>query len=184
MNYLMVDLETLGTSNDAVISHIGAVVFRLDGIIGYNDGDTFYRALDIIEQQENGRIIESGTVKWWMQQSDEARKAFEEESEIISIVLPELRDFCKSHKIQTIWGNGNTFDNMILRNIFKQSKHFKYPVSFRDDMDLRTAKLLTKLKEPGYQFQYLEDRVAHNALDDAKSQVYTLQRMWKDVLSK
>ena len=188
MNHCMIDLETLGTSNEAVISHLGAVVFELDGSIGHTH--PLYHMLDINDQQENGRLIEADTVKWWMEQSDEVRAEFKKVPIAIPQSLSLFKDYCEAHKVKKIWGNGNTFDNMILRDLYNHTKNFRipfhidYPVSFRDDMDMRTFKLMVKLKDPHYKFKYLEDRVAHNALEDAKNQVHCIQHAWKDVFLK
>jgi len=63
----------------------------------------------------------------------------------------------------TLWGNGSTFDNVILSNAYR-AIGVKQPWDFWNDRCYRTLKSLyphVKLERSG---------VAHNALDDAKSQ--------------
>ena len=68
----MIDLETLGTTQDSVVLTIGAAKFS-----PFNTNeptDKLYLKLDTSDQVEKGRIIDEGTLKWWGQQDEEVRK--------------------------------------------------------------------------------------------------------------
>jgi hypothetical protein len=71
MNDVMVDIETLSTRLNAVVLSIGAVAFD-----PYSDqiGHSFSIQLDPQEQMEKGRHVDINTIKWWMGQSEEAKK--------------------------------------------------------------------------------------------------------------
>jgi len=183
-NHLMIDCETLSLESNAVIATIGAVVFKLDGEVEILD--SFYSRLTLNDQTMNGRHISANTFIWWLQQSDEAK------NEIYNPLLERLdayhalvslQDFCIEHSIETIWANGNMADCIWLRSIFKDFD-LKYPVTFRNDLDFRTAKVLTETKRPNYKFKWPKSGVKHNALDDAKNQAICLMHMFKDVILK
>jgi len=64
---VMVDLETLGTHQDAIFPIIGACIFSLKtGEIK----DIFYAHINQKDQQSLGRTTTPATIQWWTQQSD------------------------------------------------------------------------------------------------------------------
>lgn len=178
---VMVDLETLGTDTDCVVLSIGAVRFRM----GVQDDITtitspkrnFYARLAIDEQTSRGRSISPDTVDWWDRQSAEARSVFDETPEGVAGVLKRFSRFCEGSK--RIWGNGNMFDNAIVRSLYDDYDR-DYPVEYWRDLDVRTLTWLwnfctdwrSKGKRP--QFNVGEE---HNALDDARRQVLQVQTM-------
>lgn len=171
---LMIDIETLGTSDKAPVISIGACFFDKRGI-----KERFYAVLDISEQIDSGkRITDASTIKWWMGQEGAAKKVFRDD---VGVVLQEINQhfgglvdpmkngeilarfvqFCKQYENVKPWGNGSNFDITILENLF-QSYRVKIPWNFRNIRDLRT------FKEYVYDGSQTE-RVGthHNALDDA-----------------
>ena len=182
---VMVDLETMGTETDAQVLSIGAVRFRLDtrdDVTSINDEERcFYARLDLADQADKGRTTTDSTLEWWESQSDEARQVFEEEPEDAANALKRFLKFCKGGK--RIWGNGNMFDNAIVRDLCK-TYDLEYPVSYWNDLDVRTLTRLWNLlcnlgsnnKRPT--FVVGEE---HNALDDAKRQVLQVQKMYQEL---
>jgi hypothetical protein len=67
LTHIMLDLETLGTKPGCKVLSIGACVFSIHGI-----GATFYEAMDL---ETIPGTLEMGTFKWWLKQSDVARRA-------------------------------------------------------------------------------------------------------------
>ncbi|WP_055128442.1 3'-5' exonuclease [Pseudomonas mediterranea] len=66
---ISIDLESLSLEPNAMILAIGAVEFnRTTGELG----NTFYRTIDITAKGGGG-VMDPATVKWWMEQSQEAR---------------------------------------------------------------------------------------------------------------
>lgn len=63
-----IDLETLGTGDNAQILSLGAVRFDQDGL-----QDTFYAVVDLEDPRSCTGEIDHSTVLWWFKQSDEAR---------------------------------------------------------------------------------------------------------------
>jgi len=180
MNHVMLDLETMGQGNNAAIVAIGAVFFEpTTGEIG----DTFYRKIDLGSAAQFGEIDPS-TVLWWLKQSDEAR------AEITSNDAVELKhaivDFtvwlhakCERINNRVVWGNGSSFDNVILSNAFKALGYGK-PWRFWNDRDVRTVVELGRtLKgfDPKRDMPF--KGTAHNALDDAIHQAKYVSAIYK-----
>ena len=165
----MVDVETLGTQPDAVILSIGAVAFDHNKIVNNH----FYMDVDPNSCVEYGLTIDANTVKWWLGQSDEARKAITEAKnpETLYTVLLRLSDymleFTHSPKDVIVWGNGATFDNVILASAYSNVGLPK-PWGYRGDRCYRTV----KASFPDIPF--VRTGCAHHALDDARSQAQHL----------
>jgi exodeoxyribonuclease VIII len=152
----MVDLETLGSGSNSVIIALGAVEFDDTGL-----GRTFYMNIDPQSCVDAGLKMDASTVMWWMQQSDEARAAFEKPGAPLELVLGEFSSWYPSGA--ALWGNGATFDNVILANAYR-ALGGKQPWAYWNDRCYRTLKSLyphVKMERSG---------TYHNALDDAKSQ--------------
>lgn len=117
---VMIDLETLSTHTNASIIEIGAVEFnKIAGETG--------ESIDIfIKPQEWGmheRHIDGNTIKWWLSQSDEARKRFYEVdtdkivvglSESLVILSAFIRSCDNTDENEegnvVVWGNSATMD--------------------------------------------------------------------------
>lgn len=174
---VMLDLETLDTASTAVVLSIGAVAFD-----PYSNeiGDTLYVELsqDIAMQQRNGRTISGDTVRWWMQQSEEARKVFAPTEGANGTTATGLRLFtdflyANGKNNAKVWGNGADFDNVILGSLF-ESFDTPRPWSYSKNRCYRTMKGLgIGPREPVRIGTY------HNALYDAITQAKHLQEIFK-----
>lgn len=168
MKDLMIDLETLGQTSSCPVISLGAVFFDIEA---KKLGPTFYMALDVGEQMKYGRIPDASTLKWWLGQSNAAKKVFKEEAKPTREVLELFIRWCKANGTGiNPWGNGSSFDISIMENIFNQY-NLSPPWAFYNVMDLRTFK---RFKAGGTKLQ--KGGVNHNALDDAVSQAkYVLE---------
>lgn len=164
--HVMVDLETLGNNSSSVIISIGAVAFDLDKNETFTD--TFYSVIDTQTCVDLGMKMDVGTIMWWMKQSDQARKVFDKEgSDIVTVLHQFTQWYPKGAKF---WGNGATFDNVILGNAYTSARMNK-PWGYSDDRCYRTVKALypdVKAERVG---------VHHNAVDDAVTQAKHLVAM-------
>ena len=156
MKNVMVDLETLGNGYSAAIISIGAVEFDETGL-----GREFYMPVDAQSSVELGLTIDASTVMWWMQQDVKAKAAFKDNGEPIQAALEVFANWYP--KDACFWGNGATFDNVIMANAYKLAK-IKQPWKYCLDRCYRTLKNLYP--------DVTQERVGthHNALDDAKYQ--------------
>ena len=164
---VMLDLETWGTGNDAPIVSIGAVKFTADEIT-----DRFHVGIDPGSSKPFGRDIDPDTIIWWLDpERDEARRNW--------LALEKVDLATALYGFGTwvgepvpIWGNGSTFDNVILRSSYAAAG-LNYPTKFWLDRCYRSVKALA----PSIKLERIGTH--HNALDDAESQARHLQAIVK-----
>jgi hypothetical protein len=172
MNHVMLDLETLDNTPTSVIVSIGAVSMDLDKL--KLTGDEFYQVVDPVSCQKMGLTIGADTVRWWLQQATDAKSIFRETAEKVRDLPASLRLFtgwCSGSgfvKEVAMWGNGATFDNVILRNAYKACD-LEAPWSFRQDFCYRTM-----WRNFSQDQKYKPIGVKHNSLDDARNQAIAL----------
>lgn len=183
MNNLMIDLETMGNKPNAPIVSIGAVFF--DPSTG-ELGPDFYQVVSLKSAIAGGAVPDPETIIWWMQQSEEARMAICDEDAItISAALIKLNTFILDNsgidKVQ-VWGNGATFDNVILRASYDREL-IPCMWKFWNDRDVRTIVELGRQIgiNPRRDIPFEGDR--HNALADAKHQAKYLSAIWKRLIT-
>lgn len=114
---VMLDLETMGTATDTVVTSISAVKFDADG---YED-NYFHKKLKIGEMLNRGFSITASTLEWWLNQPKESLEETLSEGESLLKVLKEfnrwLGDDIDNIKI---WSNGSDFDNAIMSSLYKK----------------------------------------------------------------
>jgi len=173
MTEVMVDLETFGTGNNAVIVSIGAAKFDPKG---QGVEDSFYAVVDPSSCVQYGLKIDPATVLWWMSEDrNEARKELlEEDMQDLGTALEGFSMWFGSESLP-VWGNGSTFDNVILRNAF-EATGIECPWKFWHDRCYRTMKSVcpVTLDRQG---------THHNALDDAITQALHLQAINETLVS-
>lgn len=153
---VMVDLETLSTENNAAIVSIGAVAI-VNGALG----PEFYRSIRPESSQEFGLHVSMQTLKWWLEQSEDARFVLTDPDAIsLDAALMEFTAYLNQFEKVRIWGNGATFDNVILREAYKATGQTP-PWKFYNDLCYRTMKSMIQIP------QSTRVGVHHNALDDA-----------------
>ena len=172
--HIVLDLETMDNTPDSAIVSIGAVeVLPEEGRLG----SEFYRVVSLESSMSFGGTVSGDTVMWWMRQSDAARAALSTEglpahktdihgaldefrTWVFSIVQPNAKGVADVD----VWGNGATFDNVILSSAYRRDGLLARPWGYRNDRCYRTLRALyPQIKCP-------DVGVAHNALDDAKAQ--------------
>ena len=173
---IMIDIETLSSESNAVVVSIGAIAFDIkEGLSGNNPKK--YIIFNTIRQIQDGRHIQDKTRTWWSKQSqvvqDELAKSYLVRVPV-EYALTEFTNWCTEQQAEHIWGNGNTFDNMVMRNLYKQY-NCKYPVGFRGDLDMRTLKFLA----PNVNVPRMGNH--HNGLDDAVYQADVVCEMYADL---
>ena len=161
----MLDLETMGNGNRAAIIAIGAVMFNASGI----REDGFYAQVSLDSSIRQGLEMDTSTVLWWLQQSEEARAAFKgnENAEPLIVVLNDFAKWLSRWGNIQMWGNGAAFDNTILSAAYHKC-NIEQPWMFWNDRCYRTMKALFP--------DVKQERVGtlHNALDDATTQALHL----------
>lgn len=171
--HIMLDLETLGVGPDAAIISIGATRFDIDQESTCNG---FYEKIDLTSALKHGSFAPS-TIQWWMQQSDAARQSAFSGGKPLEQALSAFNHYVTPYGslLEGVWGNGATFDNVVIRSAFR-SCGINPAWSFRLDRCYRTViNLIPKHLQP----EFIRSGVSHNALDDAITQALHLQKCWK-----
>lgn len=160
MHY-MIDLETMGTAPGSVIVAIGAVAFDAEKI-----HDTLYQTVSLESAMAWGLTVDPGTIMWWMQQSDAARAEIcEPMYRDLFIALDTMCEWMRlpTDGISGVWGNGATFDNVLIR-VAMEKTGVRPPWKFWQDKCYRTV------KGAHPEIDIVKEGTAHKAIDDALSQ--------------
>lgn len=182
MNHLMIDLEALGTGVDAPIAAIGAVFFEPST---GRTGARFYTRVDFASDMEQGAKPDGSTIKWWLKQSSEARaELVVDDAPSAWEALTQLHDFIAENAIPNdlkflqVWGNGASFDCVLLRAAFGRAD-LETPWQWWNDRDVRTVVEMGRALgfDPKRNSPFKGER--HNALDDAVHQALYVSEIWQ-----
>jgi hypothetical protein len=149
-----------------MICAIGAVRFDLNKM---ELGEEFYHVIDLTSYDDPRFDFSPNTFYWWMEQGEEAKKIFTSDTVKVGIkkALAEFSYFVKnSPQPPLIWGNGASFDNVIIHHAFEVCG-FPVPWSHKQDVCFRTIRRM-------FPHTKVEEGIAHNALQDAKNQALTM----------
>jgi hypothetical protein len=178
MKHFMVDLETLGLNPNAAIVSIGGVLWDYET----DEEDYFYEVITAESNTECGFDFNLDTLAWWSKQSAEARKIFFSDDRVhIHTALTNLKNFLEMNanpQYLMVWGNGAVFDNAKLENAFDKFEDLETPWHFTRSLCYRTLRLTFP------QFDIRPPKkigTHHNALDDAKFQMYSFKNMVKNI---
>ena len=169
--HVMIDIETLSTTPDAVVMSVGAVKFDPKATRPPTN-KTLWRP-DIDEQTERDRHVSESTLEWWSKQPAHIQEdAFSDDHrvEVLSF-MKELNRYCVG--AEKIWCQGPQFDLLILENLYSQWGHH-YGWQFWQVMDCRTL----------FQLMPIDPRKAiqqdlHSADADAYYQAIGVQQCYK-----
>lgn len=160
MKDIMIDIETLDTASTSAVLSIGAVYFdRKTGEIG----KSFYSRISFVDAVSLGTVSDS-TMKWWSEQSKEARDeafggmegAIDVAKQFAEFITPDAKP----------WGNGSIFDITILEHWFNKCG-VQVPWKFWNVRDVRTIVDWFNIDVRSYK----REGVHHNALDDCLHQI-------------
>jgi hypothetical protein len=172
--HVSLDIETMGTSSYAAMVALGAVKFDPNGK-EVDVTDSFYTAITLKSSMKAGLRVDAGTVEWWMGvegDRDIARHRWLDENKVdLDEALLGFSQWYGDDDTVPVWGNGVSFDNVILSNAY-QALGIDRPWSYRADRCLRTV---TSIVQPSVKRPTYGD--AHHALDDAIAQAMWLQRI-------
>lgn len=157
MNHIVIDLETLSTQPHASIISIAAVAF--DDVTG----ETLLEFKRNIEPSPRLHI-DPKTVMWWLNLPKDAQDALQTPKPMS--IEQALEEFAFAIRIAgpdaLVWGNGATFDNVILASAY-QVLGVKRPWGYKTDRCYRTIRaVFPNVPEPA------RIGVPHEALDDAR----------------
>jgi hypothetical protein len=168
--HLMVDLETLAVSPNAVVLSLGAVHFDP---LGQGHTNEIYFRISIDDQDTLNREIDPNTLDWWAKQDKEImEEAFNSNDRVPLSEAAEI-----FHKFawgcDAFWSHGATFDLVIIEDILRQLKR-PLPWSYWQLRDTRT------LFDLGFDPEMPQGQ-KHNALQDAIRQAIGVQNVFSKI---
>lgn len=159
MKDVMIDLETLGKGENALIIQIGAVYF--DPSTGER-GTSFFMNIDPVSAAQHGGQMDPDTVRWWLTQSKEAQNTLLTKPQEFLFAMAELKTFLSG--AERVWSHA-TFDFVIIQKALENAGLTRLP--YKSGLDIRTLVYLAKVSTSDFP----RDGVHHNGLDDALYQV-------------
>lgn len=156
---VMVDIETLSTSADAIVIQLAAARFDDERI-----HDSFTTPLDPRGQLQKGREWDWNTVLWWVRQ-DNCFQVWNEALHADLGVRESLQKFSEWYHdvpVVSVWAKPPTFDLSILESLYRQYS-IAVPWDHRAPRDVRT---LMGLVPDSCHVR----RGTHIALEDVKDQ--------------
>jgi len=172
MKHVMLDIETAGKDDNALIVSLGAVEFDP---FANELGKTFSVYFDPLDVEAKGGKINMSTILWWMEQDQDVMRRQFFGSEGLKRGLVRFSKWYKDLEIDRAWACGITFDITITKNAFKSvgvSPPWKYnePRDMRWFHDLQIGSYQSEVTE-----LYTANATAHDALADAKTQAQVVQ---------
>ena len=186
---VMVDLETLGVKDCPPVFQLVAKAFDI------KTGEILADFSETCDYRTTKSEIEEKTLAWW---NDPERielfrqltnRGFESgltEEELFKRFCIWFNSLGDSRNV-FLWGNGVNFDNRIIQKKCEQYG-LKYPVFFRNDIDMRTIMRAAALKMGfnGDQIAYRASQgfegTKHDANDDVMNQIRDVVRAMKDLM--
>ena len=168
----MVDVETLSTNTDAVITQIGLCFFDANDP---NPDDYFATQilLDVEEQKVLGRHVSKGTMKFW---EGEDQALFEKVTsgttsmrDAVTLVRNTWATYAK--RGCQFWGNGPSFDETLVRSLFE---HFDETVPWAF---FKVRCFRTKMQD--WPVKRVKPTVKHDGMSDAIAQAQTIKRCYE-----
>lgn len=180
MKDVVLDLETLGTGNNSAIIAIGSAHFDI------KTGEIlkeFYVNVDLQSSIDAGLTVDGDTVYFWLKQSEKARMDLFRDRVKLQYALEDFSEWSDDiNGSKNLWGNGVSFDNVILKNAYNKLG-IKFPYHYRDDQDVRT--LVKLAKRMGLLDSIKKEMDAgltkHNALDDAIHEAKYISDIWNRI---
>lgn len=186
---LMIDIETLGTSPDAIVIGIAAVLFNSE------TGEIIQRRFWMPNQrlqEEAGRTMDKSTLIWWGEQIGKTSNPMKDRllhmvqgsdanKEMASDILDDLIQIaagCDGY----FWCKGVGFDFPILKSYFKSfglESPFESNGGFRRQCDSRQLRIFWE-RLTGEKYTPLpNDLTPHNPMDDCLIQIAEVCDIWK-----
>lgn len=171
--HLMIDMETLAVSPDAVVLSLGAVHFNPYGN-GY--GEKIYFRIDLDDQDKLGRLVDPNTLDWWSKQDPAImEEAFSPDDRIsLEDAMNQFHKFAWG--CDAFWSHGATFDLIIIEHIYRQLGK-QLPWNY---WQLRCTRSLFDIGiDPK-----MPQNSKHDALQDAIRQSVGVQNVYKELKNR
>lgn len=186
----MIDLETLGLEPESALVQVGMAPFFLEAKKGLATKTFRGQSLSIVHKailkiEGQNRKIDQDTVSWWETSNRQNLHLLKSGDTNLVDELLLLKKILS--RDSNIWANSPRFDVQLLCDCFRQYKEQvgSFPVSFRNEWDVRTISKLAGLTstemKPVYsdssQFWSISNK--HDALADCLTQIFQVQTAYE-----
>lgn len=164
--HIIIDIETLGRRNDAAITQVGIIPTDEN----FNALDQYLIQVEPSVWNTCDRTFTGETLLWWMQQTNTPVSKFP--TQIVNSykdLIEKLNYAFKRYNIEDsiVWTKG-TMDLFCIKDLYEYF-NMDTPWKFWQPRDIRTAKEFVK------KWKTIENNNAHNALDDALTELEELK---------
>lgn len=173
--HYVLDLETMGKGPRAAIVAIGCVRIEDLQITG-----EFYHTVTLRSSLAAGLQVDASTIEWWLEQDEAARHEItggnaSELNHALGWLAAFMGDTTHDNpdRKALLWGNGSSFDNVIVGNAF-DACGIPRPWLFWNDRDLRTLLALYP-EAKAIPFKGTKHHALHDAMHEAKQLIAALQ---------
>ena len=173
----VVDLETLGVGSDSIILSLGLTVARYDDTSQTFDSlvqNGLFVKFQLKEQIERGRKKSDRVVKWWYEQSVEARRTAlfpTQEDKSIYDIESILKAYFDSRGLdikKVDLYDRNSFDLTKLQYLFEEELDKDVPWNYHNTFDIPTAfRFVGFDRYGGMRVDDFPGAIYHNPLHDA-----------------
>ncbi|CAL1777132.1 exonuclease A [Acinetobacter phage vB_AbaM_PhT2] len=192
-NDFIIDLETLGNKPDCIVVDLSVLVFDPDPTVVQSLDELIANGRRFklnLQSQKGIRSTTPSTVKWWSEQSPEAKKNLLASPEDLTVeeAITQVLDFLKKSNINQWksqgWCRGMSFDFPIfvdmIRQAFKTNDTDKLePIKFHCQRDIRTAieaySLVRGMTKTPLRKGVLDGFVHHDSIHDCAKDVIMLK---------
>lgn len=176
---LMIDIETLGVSQNSVICSLGAVLFYYD-VDSYYIENSFYTTLDPEEGIMDGFVVDWSTIKFWMNQSKKVRyETFPDKPTPVPLAIDSFIKWVEKLDFQRVWAKSPEFDLSLLKVYFDHYAPSAWPFHYRNHRDVRTLLDIANVKEKDIP----PVGETHNSLNDAAFQSLCVFKAYQKIKS-
>lgn len=158
--HLMLDLETLGTRTDTIVTSIGVCEFNAQGVTISEEIH-----LSVQDQIDLGLTPDASTLLWWLDRPRAAREhlmAGQRDADRLDHGLRRVADIIKMEPC-CVWGNGAAFDLSKLAHLYTVTG-MEIPWKHWDERCYRTVKVAYP------NIKLIRTGTHHVAKDDAATQ--------------
>jgi len=167
----MIDIETLSSFPDAAVISFG--------MVGFDETDILFKSGIAIDVEDWHGGIDPRTIKWWMQQSEEAREfSFLHLSPwSAKDAATQLAGFADEYCQKECWANGPQFDLVVLRQWWNRTTgNDKFPIHYRNYRDCKTMWKMAEADGLDLTSHFNSVKgAAHDPMVDAERQAKAIQ---------
>lgn len=197
---VIIDFETFGNTSKAAVIDLAVIAYNSDPEVVESFEELVQRGKRIkfnLASQKGKRVFAKSTMKWWKEQSAEARKNLAPSEDDVTTLegIKIFLDYCRANKVDQwksqMWCRGMSFDFPILvdliRDLYRDEGVLEpdidtdklEPVKFWAQRDIRTAieaySLTRGLSMCPLPMGTLKGFVAHDSIHDCAKDILMLK---------